>query len=200
MKISLAKINLLLVLLLAACASAPEPSGASKWTIELVSLAPSPDGQCKIYDDANRLMLEGKLVDGKMDGIWTAWGSSGDRLAVLPYLSGVRNGRFQMWYGPLGDPAARGRLKLEGSFDHGSLQGAVTRYFPTGSRRSIRIYENGVLTSARYWSPEGVELSPSEAQKAAADELISDMQYVGALEGMVPQALAQARRKVSPNQ
>jgi hypothetical protein len=188
---------LLLVVSLTACVSVPGPSGASQWTIELASAAPAPDGPCKIYDELNHLMLEGRLVAGKMDGVWTAWGSGGDRLAVLPYKNGVRSGAFQMWYGPFGDPTARGKLKLEGSFENGVFDGTVTRYFPSGAKRSIRIYGKGALASAHYWSPEGVELSPAEAGKAAAEELISDERYLTALEAMVPQALAQARRKNS---
>lgn len=195
MKTSCSLLILCGVLALTACVNVSAPSGASRWTIELASPGSAPDGACKIYDEANRLMLEGNLAAGKMDGVWTAWGSGGDRLAVLPYINGVRNGPFQMWYGPLRYPGARGKLKLEGAFALGSFAGEITRYSPDGSRSSVRVYQGGALTSARYWSPEGAELPPPEAQKAATEELIADMKYVEALETMVSQALAQAHRK-----
>jgi len=186
---------LLLVLPFAGCVTSPVPSGPSGWTIELASDARSPDGACRIYDEANHLMLEGNLLAGKMHGTWTAWASTGDRLAVLSYVDGLRSGPFQMWYGPFGDPSARGRLKLEGACERGRFHGSVVRYFPNGARRSVRVYDQGALVSAQYWSENRTELSSVQAEEAALAEVASDINYLETLEAMVRQALEHSHRR-----
>src|SRR2546426_12839446 len=62
----------LLALTLAGCVTPTVLNDASKWTIELASSEPSPSGPCRIYDDLHRLMLDGTLASGKMDGTWTS--------------------------------------------------------------------------------------------------------------------------------
>ncbi len=181
---------------LVGCRTVSVSSDASKWTIELASSEPLPSGPCRIYDDEDRLMLEGTLASGKMVGTWTSFGSNGDRLAVWSYRDGVRSGPVQMWYGPLAYPKARGRRKLDGAFLDGDYEGTVTRYYPSGARQSVRVYERKVLTSTRYWSPDGVEKSGASAAAEAASELKADMTYLATLEDMVARSLAQARRKV----
>src|SRR5207249_4868483 len=91
----------LLALTLVGCRTVSVSSDASKWTIELASSEPSPSGPCRIYDDLHRLMLDGSLLSGKMDGTWTSTGSDGSRLATWSYREGVRHGPLKMWYGAL---------------------------------------------------------------------------------------------------
>ena len=186
----------LLTLTFVGCSTISVSSDASKWTIELSSSESLPSGPCRIYDEEDRVMLEGTLTSGKMDGTWTSFGSNGDRLAVWSYREGVRSGPVQMWYGPLAYPKGRGCRKLEGAFLDGDYEGTVTRYYPSGARQSLRVYQNKVLTSTQYWSPDGVEKSPASASAEAASELKADMTYLATLEDMVVRSLAQAHRKV----
>ncbi len=185
-----------LALALAGCTTIAAPNDASKWTIELASQDALPSGSCRIYDEKNRLMLEGILASGKMDGTWTQWGSQGDRYAVWSYRQGVRNGPVQMWYTPFTSTDARGRLKLEGKFLDGDYEGTVTRYYPSGAQQSVRVYEHGVLKSSRYWSSDGTEKSAAAAKANAEFELKADLKYLAALEDMVARSLAQAHRKI----
>src|SRR2546426_970711 len=120
----------LFALTLAGCVTPTVLNDANKWTIELASDEASPSGPCRIYDDLHRLMLDGTLASGKMDGSWTSTGSDGTRLATWSYRQGVRHGAVQMWYGALRYPGAGGHLKLEGTFADGEYDGTVTRYYP----------------------------------------------------------------------
>jgi len=169
---------------------------ASKWTIELASSNPSPSGPCRIYDDLHRLMLDGTLASAKMDGTWTSTGSDGTRLATWSYRQGVRQGAVQMWYGSHRYPGSAGHLKLEGAFANGEYDGAVTRYYPSGTKQSVRLYERGVIKSSRHWSPGGAEKSPSAAATEADFEHKQDLAYLSTLEDMVARSLAQARREI----
>jgi len=168
---------------------------ASKWTIEVASADLKPTGPIRIYDEHNRLMLDGSLVAGQMDGTWTAWSSFGERLVIWRYRAGVRNGSILMWYGRLAFPEAAGRLKLEGAFLDGNYDGAVTTYHPSGARNSVRIYKNGTIENARCWAPDGTEQTPAFAADIAADGHKADMHYLGLMEGMVTRSLAQAERR-----
>jgi hypothetical protein len=185
-----------LALTFAGCVAPPVLNDASKWTIEVTSSESLPSGPCRIYDDLHRLMLEGMLAAGKMDGTWTSWGSDATRLAVWSYCKGLRYGPVQMWYGALRYPEARGRLKLEGTFANGEYDGAVTRFYPSGKRQSVRVYEHGLLKSSKYWSPDGSEASAASAKAEADFEHEADMSYLSTLEGMVACSLTQARREV----
>jgi hypothetical protein len=187
----------LLAFALAGCMTPTVLNDASKWTIELVSSDSSPSGACRIYDDMHRLMLDGTLASGKMDGTWTSTGSDGTRLARWSYRQGVRHGPVTMWYGALRYPQAGGHLKLEGAFSDGEYDGTVTRFDPSGTRQSVRVYEHGVLKSSQCWSPSGSEASPAAAAREADFEHKQDMAYLSTLEDMVTRSLAQARREVT---
>ena len=186
----------LLALTLGGCVTPTVLNDASKWTIELASSETSPSGACRIYDDLHRLMLDGTLASGKMDGSWTSTGSDGTRLATWSYRLGVRHGPVKMWYGALAYPGAGGHVKLEGTFADGAYDGTVTRFFPSGTRQSVRVYERGVLKSGQCWSPGGSEAPPATAKREADFEQEQDMRYLNTLEDMVARSLAQARREV----
>lgn len=186
----------LLALALAGCMTPAVMDDASKWTIELSSSEDLPSGPCRIYDDLHRLMLEGTLTSGHMDGTWTAWGSDGTRTFMGSYRQGVRHGPVQMWYGALVYPKYKGRLKLEGAFVDGSYDGAVTRYYPWGTKECVRVYEHGALKSSQSWSSDGPEELATVAGKEARYEHEQDMTYLSQLEDSVTRALAQARREV----
>jgi hypothetical protein len=186
----------ILALALAGCMTPTAMNDARKWTVELVSSEPSPSGPCRIYDDLHRLMLDGTLASGKMDGTWTSTGSDGTHLARWSYRQGLRHGPVQMWFGALRYPGAVGQLKLEGAFADGAYDGTVTRYYPSGTKQTVRVYERGVLKRAQYWSPDGAEAPASAAAREADLEHKQDMAYLSTLEDMVTRSLAQARREV----
>jgi len=169
---------------------------SSNWTIELASSNSPPSGPCKIYDRQQRLMLEGMLASGKMDGTWTSFGSNGDRLAVLSYHQGIRNGPVEMWYGAFAFPEAAGHRKLDGTFVDGDYEGTVTRYYPSGARQGERVYEHKALKGARFWLPNGTAKPVAAAMSEAESDHKADMTYLAKLEDMVAQSLAHAQRKI----
>ena len=90
---------------------------------------------------------------------------------------------------------AGGHLKLEGTFLDGGYDGTVTRFYPSGTRQSLRVYEHGVLRRSQYWLPGGSDGSPAAAAKEAEFEHKQDMAYLSTLEDMVARSLAQAHRE-----
>ena len=169
--------------------------GPSKWTIKLTSSEALPSGSCRIYDALGRLMLDGTLAAGKMDGAWTAFTSRGGKIVAWSYHNGQRNGPVQMWYGSFAYPDANGRLTDEGTFLDGTYNGVVKSYYPSGAKQSVRMYDHGILKSSQCWSPEGVEYSAGEAVTEANRETEADMKYIASFEDSVTRALAQAKRK-----
>jgi hypothetical protein len=191
--------SVLLALLFAGCAPFTVQDDVSKRTVELTSSEPSPSGHCRIYDELGRLMLEGTLSSGKMDGTWTSFSSQSKLpLATWSFHNGLRNGTVQMWYGPLAYPGASGHINTEGTFLDGVYDGKVTSYYSDGSKRAERIYDHGVLKNCQYWSPDGTEFSKAEAIAEGNRETKSDMIYLASLENSVTQSLAQAHRKIQP--
>jgi hypothetical protein len=186
----------LLALTLAGCVTPSAINDASNWTIEVASAGPAPSGPCRIYDDMHRLMLEGTLASGKMDGTWTCMGSDGTRLATWSYREGMRHGPVKMWYGAVAHPGAGGHIKLEGTFVDGSYDGTVTRYYPSGTRQCVRVYEHGILRSSQSWWQDGSAAFPSAAMQEAEFEQKQDMAYLSMLEDMVARSLTEARREV----
>lgn len=166
------------------------------WMIEVESWERSPNGRCRIYDQREQLMLEGTLAQGRMDGEWKSFASTGQELVLLSYREGVREGPVRMWYGPYGFKEAAGRLKLEGAFRGGRYEGEVMRYHPSGKPRMLRVYENGALKTCQAWQDDGTEVPAGKRlEDAAAAELEADLAYLTELEGMVNRALMHARRK-----
>lgn len=170
---------------------------ASKWTIELTSAATLPSGPCRIYNPENHLFAEGHLVAGVMDGTWTVWANEKNKVCELSYRNGVRHGPVKMWYGTR-FPSECGRLKLEGIFLDGTYDGAVTVYYPSSKRRSLRVYEHGELKRSQLWAPDGTEQPSESARVDAARLLKADMEYVEITEYVVAESLSHAHRKILP--
>ena len=178
------------------CRAVPDMSDPSKGTVELTSSDALPSGSYRIYDPRNRLMLEGTLASGKKDGVWTAWSSKGDKLYELLYRQDVLNGPILMWFGSSYVSKARGHLMLVGSFLDGVYDGKVMRYYPSGARKCVSVYDHGVLKSSQYWLADGSESSTTTAQEQAANDLKSDMAYLAATDEVIATSLATAQRRI----
>ena len=185
-----------LAFLFAGCRSVPDMNDPSKETIELTSSDTLPSGPCRIFDPRNRLMLEGTLASGKKDGTWSAWSSQGKKLYMLLYRQDVLNGPVLMWFGSSYASEARGNLMLVGSFLDGVYDGTVIRYYPSGARKSVSVYDHGDLKSSRYWLADGSESSTTVALEMAANDLKTDMAFLAATDEVVATSLAKAQRRI----
>ena len=186
-----------LVLTISACsASAPTQRVVGVGSIEVASSDPLPSGPCRVFDELHRLMLEGTLAAGKMDGTWVATGSDGTKVMEWNYRQGVRHGRVKMWYSGMRDRSEAGKPKLEGVMEDGGWVGTVQRTYPSGARQSERVYEHGVLKSNRYWAPNGIEAPPHIAVEEGNFEHEADREYFEFEETTVAHALAEAPREI----
>lgn len=186
-------------LLVAGCVTMPGlrlPDDASQWTIELTSTNGLPNGPCAIFDQLDRKMLEGNLAEGKMDGIWRGYASTGDKVIECSYRAGVRNGPVKMWYGPFAYPEAVGRLNVEGEFVDGAYSGLVKSYYTSGVKMTLREYDHGTLMKCRYLSAEGWDYSFKKAMAEGRREDKADLVYLASQDDIVTRSLAQARRVV----
>ena len=53
--------------------------------------------------------MEGRLKDGKQDGVWMTWHENGQKSREANYNAGNSGGPFAMWF-------PSGEIKREGSF------------------------------------------------------------------------------------
>jgi antitoxin component YwqK of YwqJK toxin-antitoxin module len=51
------------------------------------------------YFENGKIQQEGFYKDGKLDGVWTSYDSSGNKLAVGSYENGSKTGKWFFWYG-----------------------------------------------------------------------------------------------------
>ena len=85
---------------------------------------------------------------------------------------------------------------LVGSFLDGVYDGTVIRYYPSGARKSVSVYDHGDLKSSRYWLADGSESSTTVALEMAANDLKTDMAFLAATDEVVATSLAKAQRRI----
>jgi len=135
------------------------------------------------------LQIRGEFQDGKKEGTWDFWDSSGTQTVKLSYHDGMKNGPCTMWYSALsGDPRRGGRLKLDMAFVNDQVDGVKMSYYSDpgiGSLRSEDVFDHGRIVKARHWTPERKELSAEEAMMHAEKDLEADQRYFDSMDKLV---------------
>jgi hypothetical protein len=139
------------------------------------------------------VQVRGQFVDGKKEGVWDFWHSSGTQLVRVRYTGGIRNGRVTMWYAEpccfAGDEPFN---KLEGTYVNGVYDGTKSSYYPSRSierLRSVTYFTRGEIVSAEHWDPDHRKVSPAEALAAAERDVESDEAYFQRLDAIVRDAI-----------
>lgn len=71
--------------------------------------------------------MEGDFNNGKRNGIWTIWDSTGNKLSETTYQNDKLNGKFTRWY-------SNGRIESEGTYNNDTIH-TVTYYNTDGSKK-----------------------------------------------------------------
>jgi len=123
------------------------------------------DGPFAVYQDGNIPLLEGRYVQGKLDGNVTRYFASGHKQRELTYRVGTLEGPFVLYHeggvisamgthaqgkreGRYAEFHSNGQLRLEGTYVQGFLNGAIVMYSESGEARA-----KGMLSRERVRGP-----------------------------------------------
>ena len=91
---------------------------------------------------------EGNLKDGKLDGEWIEYYSSGQILIKENYKNGVKDGSYSFWY-------ENGNKRVETTFSDNKYDGLHNLYFNNGSKRQEMTYKDGKENGTwKMWSED----------------------------------------------
>ena len=86
----------------------------------------------------------GELVNGKKEGIWTWWYSTGTKIDEMTYKDGEPNGLYTYWN-------EDGKKESEGTYKDWKKDGKWTRWYENG-QKMVETYKDGVLDGKlTYW-------------------------------------------------
>lgn len=139
------------------------------------------NGRFSLYsEDGSGIIKTGNYIENKEDGYWVEWsegkltdsvlfqnGADFTRIVFNYYSNGNLNTRIY------NDPVTRtsevtvyrenGALQRHASWINGT--GIQTTYYPTGQIEMVEVYKNKNVTSTKYFTPEGSEISQKEMRK-----------------------------------
>ncbi len=141
----------------------------------------APNGAYELRMPDGRLRIVGAFAKGRRTGTFLFWGSTGERIAVVPYDDDAKVGTVAVWYsspGPQGEP----RRKLEAAYAAGVRHGITRSWHANGRRRTEYLYERGDLVTVEAWSDSGVPLPEPEARRVAERDAAADADFLAGLE------------------
>jgi len=87
------------------------------------------------YHQNGQKEMEGGFVNGKKEGLWTAWFENGQKQSEGYYENDLRHGKSTVW-------KQNGLKYYEGQYAHGKLHGTWTFYDTDGSKNKEVIFEH----------------------------------------------------------
>ena len=121
---------ILVALFLTGCATSSQFTAIGLRTATGISV-----GDFRITNALGRVQGQGRFQDGKMQGAWRFFDSSGVKVAEVSYANGVASGPFRTYYSSFARDglSAAGKLESEGQFQNGNVIGQHIGYAPNGS-------------------------------------------------------------------
>jgi antitoxin component YwqK of YwqJK toxin-antitoxin module len=154
-------------------------------------------GTYEFFSPENKMQYQGRYVQGKKQGVWTVWESTGLKLAEDSYEDGVKNGPTSLWYGSTYNRGkSAGQIKLQAAFSKGEYHGTLKSYSPDGVLRSEVEFDHGKITRACFFDGKGkaVQLDNEKAVQYAKEDTDLDKQMYLFFEDLVAQSLAYSKR------
>ena len=87
-------------------------------------------------------------TDGKEHGQYLAWHDNGQKERMSRHKEGKRHGLFTIWN-------RNGKKSFEGHYKEGKKDGDWNTYYETGEAKSRETFQDGNLTTAISWQPNG---------------------------------------------
>ena len=117
-----------------------------------------PHGECKCYDDKDRLIAVEYYENGRLHGKRTSYYPSGKKFSQMDFKHGVATGTNPTWY-------ENGNRAGEVDFVDGTLHGKNITYFPNGKKCVESQNVQGVPEGERYhYVPSGTHFGTTQWQ------------------------------------
>jgi len=96
------------------------------------------DGEKNILYDDGKLKYEGKVVNGKVDGIWHSYSETGYLLSDVNYKEGIVDGDANFYYESPGE-----KVKIKIHFKNEQIVGNYTEFYENGKLKADLEYNDG---------------------------------------------------------
>jgi hypothetical protein len=137
-----------------------------------------------IRDKSQRIRVDGRVDNGRMQGLFVYYDSRGEKLGQVNYHLDQRHGAAQLFYVSADGPAV-GRVRSMGTYAAGSPTGMMMSHWPAGAKKLERDFDQGILQGARGWRENGQRMTDGEAMKAAIQESRDEDALLTELENFV---------------
>lgn len=123
------------------------------YRIKAEDLEKLPDGPAKVfYEDTTKVKFEGRIVDGKPDGLWRIYYESGKIAGAVNYEKGMATGVAMYYY-----DTDQQTMRAEVSFVEDKIDGAYREFYLNGQRKASVNYKEGVADGdAEFFYDSGV--------------------------------------------
>lgn len=123
------------------------------YKIQLSNADIARTGPLKIYyDDTTTIKAEGRVINGKPDGLWRNYFEDGRIMCAITYEDGMANG-IAMFY--FDDDKQTTRVEL--TFEDDKIVGAYREFYENGNRKALLSFNEGVPDGdAEFYYDSGV--------------------------------------------
>jgi antitoxin component YwqK of YwqJK toxin-antitoxin module len=123
------------------------------YKIDLNKVKTPKTGPAKIYyEDSTTIRAEGRVIDGKPDGLWRSYFEDGKIMYTMTYKEGMANGLAMFYFD---DDKQTTRVEL--TFDDDKIVGTYREFYENGNRKAMLIFKDGVPDGdAEFYYDSGV--------------------------------------------
>ena len=158
--------------------------------VEVSCVSEVPEGKYSMSSADSS--ITGTFVQGKKDGTFSVFSSSGAQAALIPFHAGQIDGLVRLWFW---SETNQGQLKLESTYSAGKLHGQKRSWYPSGDRRGDFTYTSNTLDRAEGWKPDGSPLSAEEAAAMAAHDVDADQHFYNLIVKIIDESLPDCSKK-----
>jgi uncharacterized protein len=121
--------------------------------VELSNANMAKTGPVKIYyEDSTTIKSEGRVLDGKPDGLWRSYFQDGKIMSTVTYKDGMANGLAMFYF-----DADKQTTRVELTFEDDKIVGTYREFYENGNRKAMLIFKDGVPDGdAEFYYDSGV--------------------------------------------
>jgi antitoxin component YwqK of YwqJK toxin-antitoxin module len=123
----------------------------------------------KVFHGNGKLKSEAHLKNGRLDGLYQEFDSTGAQLVQITYKMEVPDGAWTEWH-------PNGKVKRAYNYRNGLREGNCTEYYSTGSIKWENIYVNGAGGTPKAYAENGSLLASRTYLEAFYPQSCIDMQ------------------------
>lgn len=122
-------------------------------SIMVLELPDGEDGKTmRIYwEEDSTIKAEGRIRDGKPDGMWRYYYESGNLWATVTYDEGEITGKAMLYH-----DEEEGKMKAQAEFEDGVMEGEYREFYSNGERKATIEFKDGKMDgAAEYYYDSG---------------------------------------------